>query len=72
LLTDQTTRDKPGYLPLHAIPPEMLTNITVHLGAAWMNRILRTVSLCHDLLPDITTGYTKTTTKPECSILMNA
>jgi hypothetical protein len=38
-LTDIAPSNIKGYLSLHAMPPKLLSQVLVHLGASWVNRI---------------------------------
>jgi hypothetical protein len=37
MLTDVTSRNIKGYLSLHAMPPKLLFQVLVHLGASGVN-----------------------------------
>jgi hypothetical protein len=45
------SRDMPGNICLHVLPPELFLQISIHFGASWVNTILGVMTLFQDFSP---------------------
>jgi hypothetical protein len=47
-ITNVASRDMPSNIFLHVLPPELFLQISIHLGASWVDTILGVMTLFQD------------------------
>jgi hypothetical protein len=71
-LTDITLRNVEIYLSLHTMPPELLFQVLVHLGASWVDRVRSIVGLFQNqLLQLIVVGDAQASVIPQHTLVVN-
>jgi hypothetical protein len=68
-IANVTSRDMPGNICLHVLPPELFLQISIHFGASWMDTILGVMTLFQDFSLQGEIGwYTDSTLVPVYSL----